>query len=106
MVTTHGEIDVANDLPRNGQRHVLPGLQVTGRPVVEQDDAEEVLVGIRQRHRLAQAGAAADHEAQLGLDVEAHRRPEHRLRLLGGLRCPLGRTMSVPDTTMVPERPW
>ena len=25
---------------------------------------------------------------------------------VGGLRCPLGRTTSVPDTTMVPERPW
>ena len=34
--TTHGEIDVANDLPRNGpERHVLPRLDVPRRPVVD-----------------------------------------------------------------------
>jgi hypothetical protein len=25
---------------------------------------------------------------------------------VGGLRWPQGRTMSVPETTTVPERPW
>ena len=35
------------------ERDVLPGLDVTGGPVVEDDDAEEVLVGPLERDGLA-----------------------------------------------------
>ena len=42
--------------------------------------------------------ARLDIEAELGFVVGRSS--------VGALRCPLGRTISVPDTTTVPERPW
>ncbi len=53
------------------QRHRLEGLHVTRRPVVEPDHAEQVGVGLGGRHGRAPGRAGADHEAQLGLEVEA-----------------------------------
>ena len=68
------------------ERHVLPGLDVARRPVVEPDDAEDV-VGervVRDRRRRASDGDA-DDEAELGLDVEPGRRAERRARVAAAL---------------------
>ena len=60
------------------ERHVLPGLDVARAPVVEQHDAEEVVVGLVDADPGADRGRAADDEAELGLDVEPHARAEDR----------------------------
>jgi len=58
------------------ERLRFPGLQVTGGPVVEQEDTEHV-VG-ESAHRDRPGRARADYEADLGLEVEAAGRAERR----------------------------
>ena len=65
------------------QRHVLPGLHVAGGPVVHQHHAEEVVGGLADRDRLPERAVPADHEADLGLDVEALGGPERRRPVVG-----------------------
>ena len=87
-VVTHGEIDVANDLPRNGPSgDVLARLDVARAPVVHEHRAEDVLERAVDRHRLARSRRLADHEAELELEVElaATGRSPRRAR------CPCGR---------------
>ena len=43
---------------------VLPGLNVAGGPVVEEADAEEVMVGLRDRDRRAEEAGLADVKCQ------------------------------------------
>lgn len=71
---------------------VLPGLDVPGRPVVDQHHPEHVLGEVVDGHPSTQRTGYAHHEADLGLDVEAYRwagdraigggplpgRPDHR----------------------------
>ena len=68
------------------ERLVFPGLDVARRPVVEQRDAEQMLLGLVDRDRLAERIALADEEAELELVVEPLRwrraRAAHR-RALG-----------------------
>ena len=71
------------------ERPVLPCLDVARAPVVEEDDAEDVVGERLRRHRLAEPARHADDEAELELDVEAAARPVdrrvgvRRLRLAG-----------------------
>ena len=68
---TQGEIDVAKDLPRNGPSGTYSQAWMSrARPVVDQDDAEDVVGEGVDGDRRAESGADADDEAQLGLDVE------------------------------------
>jgi hypothetical protein len=87
------------------ERHVLPGLDVAGRPVVEQDDSEDMIGGV-VGGQPARRRWCADDEPDLGLDVEALARPEDGYVRVGGLRWPCGRMTGVPLTTTVPARPW
>src|SRR5262249_38390493 len=48
---------------------VLPRLDVAGAPVVDEDDAEDVLGEGLNGHRLAELAADADDEAELELEV-------------------------------------
>ena len=68
------------------ERHVLPGLDVAGAPVVDEHDAEHV-VGERAGLDARAPALHADDEAELELDVEPLRRAE------GGRRAvwPCGR---------------
>lgn len=78
--TTHGDTDVAKDLPRNGpKRDVLPGLDVAHRPVVDQADTEHVLGDVALIHRDTELRRSADDEPDLGLDVEPSGRAEYDL---------------------------
>ena len=84
--TTHGDTEVANDLPEvRAERHVLPGLQVAGGPVVDEDRAEDMLRERARRHRRAEGRADANHEPELRLDVKPDRRAEHRGRVTWSL---------------------
>ena len=73
------------------ERHVLPGLDVAGRPVVDQADAEHVPANASTGDRRAARRARADDEAHLGLDVEPPGRPEDRPRRPAVRRWPRGR---------------
>ena len=69
------------------ERLVLPGLDVASAPVVDEDDAEDVLERAVDRDGLARRARSPDHESELELDVEAPARAEdgclgiRRLRL-------------------------
>ena len=80
------------------ERDVLPGLDVARRPVVEPDDAEDV-VGERVVRRPAcrASDGGADHEAELGLDVEPGARAERRAASAAPCAGRCGRTTGVPD---------
>ena len=81
------------------ERHVLPGLDVAGGPVVDQADAEDV-VGRTRRARpgVPRGERRADDEADLGLDVEPRDGPEDGARRRGRVRWPLrARRPAVPD---------
>ena len=80
--TTHGDTEVANDLARNGPSGLIfPGLDVPGRPVVDQHHAEDVLGEVAGADPPARH---AHHEPDLGLDVEPRGRAEHALAELPG----------------------
>ena len=68
------------------QRLILPGLDVTRRPVVEEHVAEDHLVRLGHAHRLSHGIGGADDGAQLELDVETTARPEAREVGVGGPR--------------------
>ncbi len=68
---------------------VLPGLHVAGRPVVEPDHAEDVVGEPGDRDPVALRGRGADHEAELGLDVEAGARAERGSGVGGRLALPV-----------------
>ena len=90
--TTHAETEVANDLPRNGpERHVLPGLDVAGRPVVEQHDAEHVVGEGVERHRAPSADGDADDEARP--------RPRCRAAATGRTSAPSSRGLALTAGT-------
>ena len=96
---TQAETEVAKDLPRNGpERLVLPGLDVPGRPVVDQHHPEDVVGEVVDGDPVAQRARHADHEADLGLDVEAYRRAGDRA--LGG-----GPLAGRPDRPACRRRP-
>ena len=69
------------------ERLVLPGLDVARAPVVDEDDAEDVLERAVDRDGLAERLGGPDHESELQLDVEPPARTEdgclgiRRLRL-------------------------
>ena len=65
------------------ERNVLPGLDVACGPVVEQHDAEDVSLGVVGGDAGPHRVPGADHEAQLGLDVEAYGRAEDRQLVAG-----------------------
>src|SRR5262245_46653508 len=71
------------------ERLVLPLLQVASGPVVEQAQAEELALGLRQRDRLAERVAGPEERADLELVVERSARAEARLAAVGGLRLAL-----------------
>ena len=74
-----GETEVANDLPRNGPSGTYSQAWMSrARPVVEADDAEDVVGERVDGDPVAERGAGADHEAQLGLDVEPPARAVRR----------------------------
>lgn len=52
------------------ERDVLPGLDVASAPVVEQDIAKDVILGLSDGDGLAQLVRAADEHAHLELEVE------------------------------------
>ena len=60
------------------ERHVLPLLDVARTPVVHQHHAEDVLLRLAHRDRLAQRVALADDEGSLQLDVQLGGRAEAR----------------------------
>src|SRR5690606_17625539 len=72
------------------ERDILPGLDVAGRPVVEEHGTEEVLLGVVGGDLAAHRRSGADDEPELRLDVEADRGPEDRRRVLGALALTLG----------------
>ncbi len=59
------------------ERDVLPGLDVARAPVVDEDDAEDMLGETLHRHGLAAGTRHADDEAELELEVEPLRRRVH-----------------------------
>src|SRR6185312_1864273 len=67
------------------ERLIFPALYVACRPVVEQAEPDQMIGGLRYRNRRAQRIAGADPETELELVIEAARRAEARLRLLGPL---------------------
>ncbi len=77
------------------ERHVLPGLEVARRPVVEPDDAEDVVGQVGAGDGGAEPRRGADHEPELGLDVQtAARRRSRRPRVgprAGSRACPRAR---------------
>ncbi len=68
---------------------VLPGLHVAGRPVVEADHAEDVVGERGDGDPVALRGRGADHEAELGLDVESGTRAVRRGGVGGRLALPV-----------------
>src|SRR5439155_17049014 len=60
------------------ERRVLPYLNVAGAPVVDEDEAEDVVGERLDRHRLAELRRHSDDEAELELEVEAAARAEGR----------------------------
>ena len=60
------------------ERLVLPRLHVARAPVVEQRQAEHVVLGLVHAHRRAQRVRRGDHDAHLELVVQAARRRQHR----------------------------
>src|SRR4051794_32503078 len=72
------------------ERHVLPGLDVAGAPVVEADDAEDVLLELVDPDPAAELGPDADDEAELGLDVEPSAGSVRRRVLVRRLALPAG----------------
>ena len=86
------------------ERLVLPRLDVAGRPVVHQHQAEHVVHRLVDRHRAPGLGGHADHRAHLELDVEPLRSGRTPPRRRPGAGRTAGGT-AVPDTTTVPARP-
>ena len=83
------EIDVANDLPRNGPSGTYSQrLDVARAPVVHEHDAEDVVARVADGDRLAEPARDADDEAELELDVEPHGSARTR-RSVGIRRLPL-----------------
>ena len=105
---THGEIEVANDLPRNGPSGTYSQAWMSRadqslRPVTPKTWSARPVNGTAA----AQLGRRADDEAELGLDVEPPGRAVRRSRLVGRLALAAdGRVTGVPETTTVPARPW
>src|ERR671924_108276 len=67
------------------ERLVFPGLDVARAPVVDEDDAEDMLAERGRADRLTEFAGQADHEAELELDVEPRGRAERRLGSVGRL---------------------
>ena len=108
--TIHGEIEVANDLPRNGpsgtysQRWMSRALQslTSTKPKMCSRASR------RRRSRVPSALPGPGDEAQLELDVEPLGRPEARRAAgLGGRElAAAGGARGVPETTTELARPW
>src|SRR5215467_7484924 len=91
------------------QRLVFPCLHVACGPVVEQYQAEDVVLGALHRNGLAKRVGGADEDAQLELVIESACRPEAGRRIIRRLELtqrPLkrlrahadgGRAAVVPD---------
>src|SRR5262249_41079102 len=58
------------------ERLVFRALQVTSRPIVDQTQPCEMLLGLGDGDRLAKEISLPDPHADLGLEVEGRRRPE------------------------------
>ena len=67
------------------ERHVLPRLDVARAPVVDEDDAEDVVGEGLDGNGLAEPARDADDEAELELEVEPAARAEGRRVLVGRL---------------------
>ena len=65
------------------ERDVLPGLDVAGAPVVEQDDTEEVPFCLRHRNRLPHRRGAAHDEAEFQFEVQLPAGTEHDVAGIG-----------------------
>ena len=103
---TQCPIEVAKDFPRNGPSGTYSQAWMSRADQSFTSTAPNTCsVKSSGLTGCAQLGADADHEADLGLDVEARARAE-----LDGssfdLRWPRGRTIGVPEGTTVPARPW
>ncbi len=67
---------------KRAERLVFPGLYIAGRPVVDQADAEDVILGGLDGDRLSQRVARPDEEADFEFVIQRARRAERRgLRL-------------------------
>mmetsp|Transcript_5796 Transcript_5796/g.18243 ORF Transcript_5796/g.18243 Transcript_5796/m.18243 type:complete len:430 (-) Transcript_5796:18-1307(-) len=72
------------------ERDVLPLLDVARTPVIEGREAEDLLVRLGDRDRLAELVAGADVRGHLELEVDGGRRAERRGRLRVGTLLPVG----------------
>ena len=104
---THGEIEVANDLPRNGPSGTYSHAWMSR--------ADQSLSPVTPKTWSARpangTGAPSSDGAPTTKPSSASmssRRDGPNVGALssGALRCPLGRVTGVPETTTVPARPW
>ena len=105
--TTHGDTDVANDLPRNGPSGWYSQAWMSR--------ADQSLTSTTPKTWSAKSfvdsGTPGSDPGPTTNPTSASMSsrwdgPWTGASASGGLRCPLGRTTSVPDTTTVPARPW
>ena len=100
--TTHAPDGRAERLAEErAERLVLEGLDVAGRPVVDEYDAEDVLVGVVGRDGVARPSRRrrrSPTSSSMSSAALGRRSP--------GPTSPAGRRTGVPLTTTVPALPW
>ena len=85
---------------------VFPLLDVAGGPIVEEDQAKDVILRLGRRDALAERFAVEGDEGHFEFEVEQARRTEDGWGRRWGVVWPMGRRMGVPLTTMLEARPW
>ena len=103
--TIHGEIEVANDLPRNGPSG---GVSHACRSRADQSLTRNT-PNTRSANSAVLTGVPGDEPAPNTKPASASkssRTDGPNTGPSGPPRWPLGRRTGVPDTTTVPERPW
>ena len=87
--TTHGETEVAKDLPRNGPSGWYSQAWMSrADQSLTQHHAEDVVGEVAPSAPAAERRRHADHEPDLGLDVEPPRRARRRALRVGRLALP------------------
>ena len=91
IISTHGHNPRRNGRTKvlgreRTQRHILPLLNVPGRPVIHENHAENVLVGPLHPNRLAHLIAGPNKKRHLELKVNQLARTEDRRLILERLR--------------------
>ena len=76
---------------KRAERNVLPFLDVTRGPIIEQRQAEDEVIRLGGADRLAHRLSTVGHERHLQFEVQQPRRAENRRRILVGTRL-AGRT--------------